>query len=209
MAYPPSTHFLMRGTGPGSEIWQTGFWSLYQPTDESALGTALAVVKARMDTFWTAHKVHVYPTYAITEYRAYSYAGGSTKSQFEQAITFTGVPGTLSGNGSPVDTCLVASLRTNFVGRSRRGRMYLPFHEVCTSAGMIGTGDPTPTATAVAAMLSGVNADGFGNVAVVSQVLSTPEPVTSVVVDNKPDVQRRRENRISATLVKSAGVTTV
>lgn len=195
MPYPADvTRYVIRGTGPGSEIWQTGFWLQRAEADQASLQTDTDASAASITTFWNAIKGTIYTSYALTELRTYWYSGGSNQATFEAAHIFTPNPGTNATPGSPIDTCLVASLRTARVGLSYRGRMYLPYHGQVTPGTGLVSGAPATYANAVAALLS----DALNMTpVVVSRHLATFEPITNVVVDQRPDVQRRRENRLA------------
>jgi len=197
--------YEIRGSGPGSEIWQTGWYGFTATpfTTQSDLDTDVAAVSAFVTTWWTAIKGFIYPTYSLTELRGYYYPGGGDTAEFASSHVYTPAPGTLSGNGSPVDTCLVQSLRTTTVGASHRGRMYAPMHSLILSSGLVQSTTATTYCNATAALLNATTTEAC----VVSRVLGTQQPVTMVGVDLKPDVQRRRQNRLAGGTPATASVT--
>lgn len=200
MAIPPQTvRLTVKGTGPGSEIWITGCWLATSApvADAAALSGFLSVWATAFGTWVTAIKPFWYPSYIWTELHAYYYEHSGVSADFAASAAVTPTPGTVAGNGSPIDTCLVMSLRSNFVGRSHRGRMYLPYHKAATTTGLIAIpGDATTAATATAALLTSLHSGTFTPV-IMSRTLAATTPVTSVVADERPDVQRRRVNRLS------------
>lgn len=200
-----SIRYVIRGTGPGNEIWQTGWWGFVTPafTTQADLQADVTQVFPLVATWWNAIKGFIYPTYALTELREYYYSGGSDTAEFAAAHVYTPVVGTQAGNGSPIDTCLVQSLRTDFVGQSNRGRMYAPHHGLILASGLIQAATATTYCNATAALLSGTTSAAV----VMSRVTSDQTPITSVQVDLKPDVQRRRENRLAGGTPATAAVT--
>lgn len=141
---------------------------------------------------------------------AYYIPPNSDSSSLMSTPTF-GSP--IVGNGSgtqSAQTCLVASLRTITPGRTGRGRLYLPATGVVLGANCrVQASTVTPVAKQVAQLLSAINNSSLGNVAVRTFVASTAgkRPITSVQVDNRPDVQRRRADKILATETGVAAVT--
>jgi hypothetical protein len=210
MALPANVvRFEIRGTGPGSEIWVTSFWSGVGNTiaDVGDLQTAVDAIQGRVATMWNAIKANVFNTVNLTELRGYYYSAGGPDADFAASHIYTPVPGTLA-SGSPLETCLVVSLRTGRVGQSFRGRMYLPYQNNVISNGFVA-GIQATYASAVAAMLSGVNTDLGANtvVVVVSRMLALDTIVTAVTCDSKPDVQRRRQNRLGGGVLSTSTVT--
>lgn len=210
MTYPgDSVRFEIRGTGPGSEIWITGFWYFANGsvTDQPSLATLNDSVSADVATWWNAIKANCYAIYALTELRAYYYAGGTNTAEFAATHVFTASPGTQAGVGSPIDTSICISTRTSIVGRSHRGRMYTPCHTpIQPSSGLITSGTVTTYVNATQALFNAMGARA-GYVTVISRKLGTGEPVTTISADLKPDVQRRRENRLTGGTPVVAAIT--
>jgi hypothetical protein len=117
------------------------------------------------------------------------------------------IVGTASGDDLPPGSSVVASLRTGRVGKSYRGRMYLPtFTEAfCNADGNLTSGDALSLADGVVTLIRAINAIVIGDpvVDVYSRVLSSGEAVTDVKVDQRIRNQRRRTVR---TPVYSASV---
>lgn len=97
----------------------------------------------------------------------------------------------------PLQTAVVASLRTPFAGRSNRGRFYWPLLGIPVGiTGRLSGANTSALATAVATMLNSIAgaapASSVLEPAVVSAVQDTVTSVTSVDVGDVPDTQRRR-----------------
>lgn len=197
--------FVIKGTGPGSEIWQTGFSTTCttQPVDQPALQALLNTIGPFIDTWWTSVKAHCYALYSYTGASAYQYVDPSTSAQFQADRTVTPVPGTLTTSGAPIDTALVVSLRSATPGRSGRGRMYVPFHEpVAFGAGLYAGTTSALIGTATKALFSSITGGSVAAPIVVSRTKHQWYPITELVTDNKPDVQRRRENKLSPSSIQ-------
>lgn len=197
--------FVISGTGPGSEIWQTGFSTIATTaiTSQAGLQSAVNSVAPFVNTFWTSLKPNLYPLYSIKALTAYQYVYPSNHAQYQAQATLTVSTGTQAVNAAPVDTCLVVSLRTAVPGRRTRGRMYIPCHAPAqTTDGCISSTVSTAIGTAVKTMLASVFTSTSLAPVVVSRTGGTYETITGQVTDNKPDVQRRRENRLAATNVQ-------
>jgi len=196
---------VIKGTGIGAEIWQTGFWTqnVTPPTTQAALQTDCNAIAAFVDTWWTTVKAQCYSSYALTEVDMYQYVAPSHTASLQAASPRSAVAGTISVQGAPIDTCCVVSLRSAVPGRANRGRMYVPMHTGLTGSTGCWAGTPsTSVGTATKALMTSVAGYSGYVPIVVSRTHSTWQPLASLVTDNKPDVQRRRENRLAATNVQ-------
>jgi hypothetical protein len=202
---------VMRGTGYSGEIWQTGYWGVPGPaiTTQAQLQTLTNAAVTPFTTFWNTIKSHIYTGFSWTGLTAYFYSGGTT-AQFVARADVSASPGTLSAGGSPADTCLVVSTRTVQSGRSFRGRMYIPCHDTVAPGTGLWTTQASTYSTAVATLMLAVNGVGPPGMdaRVVSRKLATASLITSVTADQLPDVQRRRENRMSKGTVATNSVFT-
>jgi hypothetical protein len=190
---------VIKGTGPGSEIWQTGFWTsaVTPPGTQAQLQTDCNAIAAFVTTWWTAIKVSIYSSYALTEVDMYQYVAPSTVASLQAQTVLTASPGTNATPGSPIDTCVVVSLRSAVPGRSNRGRMYLPYHSTAAVAtGLFVNSNTDNYGTATKALMTSVAGYASYVPVVVSRTHSTWQPLAAIDTDNKPDVQRRRENRL-------------
>lgn len=198
-----------------SEIFDTSFWVTTEATidptwmQELADGVAgvLTAANAMQATRYLIHATDGYDTVTCYGYPA----GGPTASYSAQANL------NLAGNGAqaaPFQTSIVVSLRTAQIGRSRRGRMFLP----ATALGLATTGlwtsgtfQAPALAAEWAAIFHAVNGLVLGTgagatSAVVSQTLTSAFPIESVVVDNRPDIQRRRANSLQPSVVSTVNL---
>jgi len=208
----PNDHlrYTIKGAGPGSEIWQTGIWASAggMITSAADLATAVASQLAGVITWFSAIADQIWPTYSLVALRGDYYESGGDTATFSAETATSGHVGTLTGSGGcPIDTCIVMSTRTGLAGAHHRGRMYVPFHEpTITSAGQLDPGRVTTYVSATAALLSDINSS-FATVVVVSRSLGSSAPVTAVSADHKPDVQRRRQNRLTGGALATSAVT--
>jgi hypothetical protein len=182
---------------PGGEHFQTGYWiSGITPPGAPTASAYAEAIGADFKVSCPHVAGLLRPTAGYDKVTVYFYTGGPTAAysgEFPLAM-----PGTGGASPLPDQTCLVATLRTGFTGRSRRGRMYLP----CTSASLAdasGLFDPSVPGDVVADLAHHFvnirdHMTGIGTVSVVSQKLGAVFPVSDVDADLRPDVQRRRAN---------------
>lgn len=130
----------------------------------------------------------------IRVYRLPSITGKAT----EAAEAPVGIVGTGGGAGAlPNQVSCVASLLTSGVGRSRRGRIFLPINAAGTTegSGLYSSDVVTQVASVTGAFLGNINsAANLRFVKVFSRTLGQAITVTDVSVGNVPDTQRRRRN---------------
>lgn len=213
MAIPAQTvRFVFSGTAPGSEIFATGFWTAGGGTlsDEASLHAAIIDLQTSTGyaSFLTQAKALIAPDTAYTKLTAYYYpTGGPTAGVVAEEPISAGVGSSGAGSVGCMQQCMVASLRTAFAGRRKRGRMYLPATGAALTVHRFDNTRCDNVAAAVSALLNHVNTAGtYGQAAVVSQTGSSSAPITVVTVDNKPDIQRRHANKFAADHVGSFGV---
>jgi len=199
----------VRGTMAGGvQDVSWGFWLGVGNVDfisQSDLDGITADVKTAVDAFlqtstvakwWTSQEV-------FTGVQCYAYFASSVTADLQaEALFAAGRAGSGTAN-HPKETSIVVSLRSGTPGRSGRGRFYLP----ATGIAMDATG----------VVSSDTDVDNLGNAAdtmfttlgtatwelvVASFTKGRVYPVTSLVTDNRPDTQRRRTDKISATHTK-------
>lgn len=193
---------VITGKGIGAEVWQTGFstWVTTAITSQAGLQSYVNSIAPYVSTWWGALRPAIFNTFSLTGVSAYQYQAPSTHAQFQAGVSLTPVLGQLSGTGNPIDTCLVVSLRTAVPGRRTRGRMYIPMHAAVGAVdGCLSSITSQLYGTTTKTMLGSVVSGTAGVPIVVSRTGGTYETINSLVTDNKPDVQRRRENRLPAT----------
>lgn len=190
---------VIKGTGPGSEVWQTGFWTTCttNPVDQPSLASLCNTIAPFVTTWWAAVKGTCYALYSLTEVDMYQYVAPSTTAQFQAQTILTATPGTYATNGGAIDQALVVSIRSALPGRSGRNRMYVPFHQaIQTSNGLAPNSQTDAIGTATKALFTAVVGGSVAAPIVVSRTLGVWNTPTNIDTDNKPDVQRRRENRL-------------
>lgn len=192
------------GAGPGGEIFDTSFWLSGQAPQSEVIANAQAdaigdlLNDATLDTLrgWIAG-----PS-AYQELRLYSYPDGGPVASYIGVRPLTAGIGNAAGRNVP-QACVVVSLRTGFAGRRNRGRMYLPANGMpAGSDHQFAAANVATLAAAMGSFFSDVNAlTDVGNVSVVSQAGAAGgvTPVTSIIVDTKVDIQRRRADAIVPT----------
>lgn len=121
--------------------------------------------------------------------------------------------GTASGTLTPLQSCMVVGLKTAISSASTRGRVYMPAHTIPESnaTALFASGQATAMATLVAKALTTAGAALAGTLnasSALSPVVYSPTkafvtPVTAVTADNKPDIQRRRANKLQPTATAS------
>lgn len=193
---------VITGTSVGSEIWQTGFYiaDTAPPATQADLQSLLNSIGTALDTWWTAVKAHCYTSFAYTGASMYQYVAPSTSAQFQARRDVTPVAGTLASAGSPIDSCCVVSLRSSVPGRRGRNRMYVPFMDGVPTPGACWSATQTGLiGTATKALMTAVSGSSAAVPIVVSRTGNVYNPLASLVTDNKPDVQRRRENKVLPT----------
>jgi hypothetical protein len=115
---------------------------------------------------------------------------------------------------TPIDTAMVQSLRTVAPGRSGRGRMYVPYNVGGIDAtGHFSSSNVDNAAHATATFLTAVNALNLAvdnitsqDVVVASFTKAFVTLVTHVIVDNIPDGQRRRKDKLGVSHQLSVAV---
>jgi hypothetical protein len=201
MGIPAGTvRVALQGHLSTTERFETGFWLAPITVADNAAAQDLS------DTIEEAiigDSTHLDPIAAILGttsgydlLKVYCYNGGATAHAIgETPFVKNGTGGT----PGPFQACMVASMRTGLAGRSHRGRAYLPANgQGYGTTGFFGSTTYDDVAEGFAGILQTVNdAVTPGRVVVVSQTLTTYADVTSVIVDNRPDIQRRRANKLA------------
>ena len=138
--------------------------------------------------------------------RAYYYAPNTVHAALVSEFVFaTPRNGAGTANHPPM-TAIVASLRTAVPGRSGRGRFYLPANGIGLQPGGTANGsDVDSLGSAIAGLIGEINAQDIpggsapGTVSVMIFTKGDFNFVTRVIIDNKPDSQRRRDDKLAPT----------
>lgn len=218
MPYPADTaHVVLGGAMPGGEQWESGFWidnpGVTTPAGLNGLCETVFSSLASDDddqnalTYWITAFANAQTTLAYC--RALYYAAAGTKATFSGEYT---PPAPIAGSSTahlPNQIACCVTLRTNLAGRSHRGRMYLPATGASPGAdGQINLPTATTFATKWAGFFSDWNTSGDnGQIVVVSALLTSATEVTSVSVDTRLDVQRRRAAKEAITGRSTIAVT--
>jgi len=169
--------------------------------------------EARLDTFWNAVKVYFPATHVLKEYRWFRRqfaeiqtapdANGRNGHLFEpsgppQRITVKTITGTSAAPAFPYQVACTVTEKTAFP--RHWGRWYIPGFCVALAAdGRWPSGAVTAVATAAGALMNGLTADQLPLVVPAAMIDKTPAKyllnVTSMQVDDIPDIQRRRRPR--------------
>jgi hypothetical protein len=202
--------FVFSANNLGGEVINTGWWAFLNtaaPT-QTDINTLTSDAAGVWNTFSLAMEPYFYTGVSWKQVQSYYYDGGSNNAALQGVANLTANAGTQAGTGTPIDTCVVASLRTGFPGRDKRGRMYLPYHKaVLNATGQMSSTDAGLIVAACGNMFNSWSSAHPGWAAVVSRTSSSSRAITQVLVDTKPDVQRRRENKLVATATQSVTVT--
>ena len=200
---------VIKGTlATGAQDFSYGFWLNVGDVDfigQSQLDTITGDVHDAIDTMHNTSSVAALMTSAdvVTGVTCYSYNATSVTADLVSIAPLT-TPRAGSGTANhPKETSLVTSLRTLIPGRSGRGRFYMPATGIAmTAGGVIASNTAVDDfADAVKTMFDDLGSATWA-VSVASFSKGHLYPVTSFQVDNKPDTQRRRTDKINATHTK-------
>jgi len=210
MPYPLlSARCQLVGASTGGEIFETGFGLASPvPGDESDANAIAASIATSFTTNLLANIVPlISPDFSYTGVRVYFYVNGGDTATLIGTAPIAGAVGTSTQPG-PLQCCMVATLNTGAAGRRARGRMYLPANGVgFTAAHQFPTTRTQPLVNSLAAFFEDINADGIsGQASVISLAGTAARPITSISIDQRPDVQRRRANKQSGGTVETATV---
>lgn len=194
------------GANPNGEVWSVNpVWQIggsstsedVTQADVVAMSTALAAL-----TLSTAITGMWPLTTSLTGYRVEARRWNGQLAAQAESNRGTPIPGT-SGTQHPFQTSIVASLRTGAVGASGRGRLYFP------ATGLPLGSNLRPASGTVNSILLGVKtllnamtgaiAPSLTNAPVLSvwsRKLATTNPVTSLLMGDVLDVQRRRRDAL-------------
>jgi hypothetical protein len=209
MALPvDALKIVIGGQIDGVQDWSVGLWTTIALTG-GAWGVAnqnevTAELEVFVSTWWT-HVEEVASSVTFLEYvKTYYYPAGSTHSSQLGVFTLTSPA---PGEGPQVHaagTSMVCSLRSDVPGRSGRGRIYVPANGVSMSEPhQMNGGECSNICDATATLLGAFNT--YTNpsqhvtslaAVVASFTRSETNSITQVIVDDKPDSQRRREDKM-------------
>lgn len=182
-----------------------GVWTKISSADfvtQAALDTATGLAHDRFDAFHNSSAVAAWYTGidVFLGIKTYAYFSHSTSADLQSEALF---PSARAGAGTanhPKESSIVVSLRSPQPGRSGRGRFYLPATGIAMNAnGVIASNAAVDDlGDAALALFNGLIDDTLLPV-IASFTKGASYGVTSLVIDNKPDTQRRRTDKIVAT----------
>lgn len=195
------------------EVFDTSFWvagGAASLEDANSLANGVAGIIKQSGTFTNTLKC-ITNQDGYDTVRAYVYAQGGTAADYVAEAT-VGLIGTGNPTSLPLQCSRVLTLLTQQVGRSNRGRMFLPATgSLMSSQALISTPLSADLANEWAALFTSVSeialASGLSPVAsVVSFTRSLAHTVSAVRVDNRMDIQRRRANKQEPNLISTVPV---
>lgn len=198
------TRVVIGGTSPGGEIFETGFWlNTHAPLSDDAANVMAGALVTSFDTdLLPALKTIITPDTAYATIRVYAYPTGGPHASFVGEADIPSGAGTDTTGSTPLQLAMCATLLTGSVGRRARGRMFFPATGFPYNAHMFASARVDAIATALATFFTNWNSDHgdvMGTAAVVSTAASAARNITNIKIDDKPDTQRRRANRLAAT----------
>lgn len=210
-----SIRIVLVGHLTGGEIFNTGFWASNNatngPLDTEAEANTLAgdvVTLFTSSGLKTACVGFLDSGSGYDAVKVYSYPDGGPTAGVVGSANITSGAGVATAY-QPLQACWVASLRTAYSGRARRGRMYFPaVSATLASNHQLGSTGMNDWTDKVAAFLTAVNANSrIGSVIVLSQLgAGSAADVTHVIGDSRLDIQRRRADKQTAAFVRDAVV---
>jgi len=171
-------------------------WHIQTPSTVSSAD--LDDILGAANTWWEDHKGAFHTSYVLQNFTATDI---SVEDGVQTILPYDGgSAGTATGTAAAANAAVVASLRTNFTGRSFRGRTYfggVP-QSALVDAQHIGTENAAGMASLVTDLIDGLAAVNM-TLCVLSRyankvlrVAGLLTEIISVIVDTKVDSQRRR-----------------
>lgn len=195
---------VLYGTFGTGDIWETGFWMDDTGVTDSATATALALtIGGTLNSADASGAMRVTAANLLDDFsvwigvRVYVYVTPGPKSTAigEYVLPTPRVGGKVISKPNQVALCM--TLRTALAGRRHRGRMYLPATgvDIDTQDGQVSQANLNTVLTSWVTAFSDINDSDAGRIVVVSTQGSAATPVSSLTIDSKLDIQRRRANR--------------
>lgn len=193
-----------------NEIFATSFWTQGNIPGSQALANVFAANVASLFAVRPLGQVKFMLDSAsgYDSVKTYHYPTGGPAATYLGIAAIAGGTGAGTGTSLPLQGAIVASLRTQLAGRSHRGRMYFPCVAETLTNHQLGSARTNTLAPDVAGFFSDVKANGsVGIPVIVSQVGGgSYTPITSVIVDSRLDIQRRRANKQVASFSVTSNV---
>lgn len=205
MAAKPYDYYrvVLSGNTIGDQSWSTGTAVQAAETAPTAamLNTWANSIANSVSTMWGVINQFIGTDTLLHTVKIYYYPSGSAVATVVGMHQFgTALAGAATTNEHPLQVSLVASLTTGLAGAHNRGRMYLPINAMALTNRLMSAGNVQTIGTAFTDYLTNLNATTLNGEAVhvVIAGSAAAPTVTSVTMDNKPDIQRRRVDKIQA-----------
>jgi hypothetical protein len=195
--------FVCVGTMPGGEEWASGLWWTVNAAPANGPDFQSFVDEYAITAFahagWFQGQNVAAATW--TGVKGYYHASNPGAAAIFAGENVFGSPkaGTGSGQEQANQTALVASMLTGQSGRSFRGRMYVPATDLGIANGVVGSGQVDAVASGLVDLIDAVRTATTWRPMVVSVTKDVMTEIIQVRVDNKPDTQRRRANKLVST----------
>jgi hypothetical protein len=195
--------FVLVGTLPGGEEWASGLWWTVNAAPANGPDFQSFVDEYAITAFghagWFQGQNVAGATW--TGVKGYYHASNPGAPAVFAGENVFGSPkvGTGSGQEQPNQVCVVASTLTGQSGRSFRGRMYCPATNLGLTAGVIASGQVDAVASGLVDLIDAVRTATTWRPMVVSITKDVMTEIIQLRVDNKPDIQRRRANKLVST----------
>lgn len=208
--YSRSTFY---GHLPSGEIFNWSLWANQAPIGPAATQVQANNFAAEAKVVGTgvnnlAPWLMLGPDSGLDGVRVYSYQEDNTKATNIADASIAKVGSSGATSLLPNQCAVVVTLKTALAGRRHQGRIYLPLVKYgLSSQGQLGTSDVQGFAGWFAEFITRLNSHiGAQKIGVLSRVGMNRTPpldptfqaITSVTVDSKVDVQRRRANKATA-----------
>jgi len=182
-------------------VFNWGFWlDLDQNDNAGASAAAAAVVSAMQGVGGDLNRTLIPADCSYDSVTVYGYTAATGPADHQGSAVFTETAGTSVGSSLPLQNAVVVSLHTARPGRRGRGRMYLPITAFDLTDHQLGSPIPQNIADYIQSVFQTINGSASvqGGVCVLSNVDAATHVVTSVVVNSRLDIQRRRANSEAA-----------
>lgn len=199
--------------------WSTSLWVQVTPTADfltQANFTAyVSAIENLVNTWWGVVKGYNNVQVDYRGVNGYYYLANSTRADRVASSPRGASGGSSALADQPTYVSGVVSLRSTTPGRSGRGRSYCPTQRVALDSTTLQF--PAAMLTAIngsyKTLIDGINAAtpagsgvSKGSVVVASFTKGQAYPVATLIMDSKPDVQRRREDVLDAVLFNTLPV---
>jgi len=190
------------------QSWSTG-WSFTNtgtPSSQNLMDLLAYQVSQECDLMWNgnnqgvgAASLNAQDT-TMTGVRAYWYPAGTNKASAQGEFIYS-APRVGTGTASlPTQTSVVVSTLSGNPGRANRGRMYLPATGATLNGHQLVLAPTGQFTTQIGNALTNFNLidSAVGDYRCVIASAQAPIPIVRVRVDTRPDIQRRRADKVFA-----------